>query len=244
MLIADFHIHSNFSRDSFLSPLFIVKSLRAKGYSVIGIADHNTTEGALLAKRLNPYKDVLVLVGQEVKTPQGEIIVFGCKENLYGKNIYEILDIAKTEDFLTIVPHPFDFMRRNSICRKLAKGEMKEILRKVDAIECFNARCLLPWFNKKAREFAAREKKPCVCGSDAHTPGELGKVRNIIHCEFGEDEIIQAIRKRKVEIKGSYTFLYVHAKSFLYRTLNFWRRREKTMGTATVNTAVEAISTE
>jgi predicted metal-dependent phosphoesterase TrpH len=44
----------------------------------------------------------------------------------------------------------------------------------VDAIEIFNARCMIPADNKKARGFAHLHNLPGTVGSDAHTVFEVG----------------------------------------------------------------------
>ncbi len=216
MLKGDFHIHSYFSKDSNLKPLFILKYLRKKGYSVIGITDHNSVKGALVAKRNNPFRDILVIIGQEIKTPQGEIIVFGNKKNLKG-DIYEILDIVKENDYFSVLPHPFEIFRESAVASRVSENELKEIVKKIDAIEAFNARCFLNYFNRKARFFAKVAKKPQIGGSDAHTLSELGKVETIIDCDLDEDEIFSTIRKGKTKVSGNLNFPMVHGKSFILK---------------------------
>ena len=44
----------------------------------------------------------------------------------------------------------------------------------MDAVEVFNARVLLPWDNRRAREFALAHGIPAGGGSDAHVPAEIG----------------------------------------------------------------------
>jgi predicted metal-dependent phosphoesterase TrpH len=69
------------------------------------------------------------------------------------------------------VSHPFDRLRKGA----WQLGDLLEIVDQVDALEVFNARCLFPKDNRKARDFAQAHGKPGTVGSDAHIPFELGR---------------------------------------------------------------------
>ncbi len=84
MLKADLHIHTYYSGDSNLKPEVILEEARKKKLDAVGIIDHNTVKGALetgvfAEKNAN---DIVVLIGQEVLTKQGEIVVFGLKNDI------------------------------------------------------------------------------------------------------------------------------------------------------------------
>jgi hypothetical protein len=53
--------------------------------------------------------------------------------------------------------------------------DLLEIIPEVDAIEIFNARCMLPHFNARARDFARQYALPGTVGSDAHAVLEMGR---------------------------------------------------------------------
>lgn len=55
-----------------------------------------------------------------------------------------------------------------------ALTDLQEIAPLVDAIEVFNSRCMLPWYNWQAAAFARAHHMPGTAGSDAHVPGEIG----------------------------------------------------------------------
>ncbi len=215
MLVADFHIHTSVSKDSYLSPKALPLLLKKLNYNVAGIVDHNSNKGAMIAKKYAPT-NFLVLVGQEIKTQQGEIIVFGAERILRG-SIWEILEIAKDENFLTVLPHPFDILRKSSSARRTGNKEIKKIIEKVDALETFNSRCTLSIFNSRAKLLAKLMKKPIVAGSDAHTLSELGKAKTLVHAELNEDNIFEAVRKGGTEIQGRLSSWLVHAKSAFAR---------------------------
>ena len=223
MIAIDFHVHSSVSKDSNLSPKIIPYYLRKLGYHAAGIVDHNSNKGALIARKYAPKK-FLVLVGQEIKTPQGEIMIFGSEKVLKG-SMYEIIEKSRDENFLTVLPHPFDFIRNNSIIRKVEKKDIKKLIKKVDAIEAFNLRSFLNVSNSHAKFFAKKMKKPFVAGSDAHTLGELGKVKTLLYSSLNESHIFEAVRKNEIKIFGGKSSFLIHGKSFLIRLEKIFFRK-------------------
>jgi predicted metal-dependent phosphoesterase TrpH len=80
-LRADFHVHTHYSYDSSLDPEELVRRAREEKIDVLGVADHGTCQGAIATRKIargNP----LVLIGQEVNTARGEILVFGPETDL------------------------------------------------------------------------------------------------------------------------------------------------------------------
>ena len=76
---ADLHVHSNFSKDC-VSPIeSILATAREIGLGALAIADHNEIEGAFLAQELADG-DPFVIVAEEVKTAEGEVIGLFLKE--------------------------------------------------------------------------------------------------------------------------------------------------------------------
>ena len=195
-LRADFHIHTHYSVDSSITPEELVKKARKEKLDIIGVVDHGTCKGALVTKKItkgNPY----VLVGQEVRTSEGEIVVFGLKNNIKQKKpLKETCKEAKKLGCFIIAPHPFDMFREGI-------GEhIKDVLEYIDAIEGINARCLMKKFNKKAQEFAFENDKPVVAGSDAHSIKGIGKAVTLIECRKNEKSIFDAIQKGNAHIEG------------------------------------------
>ena len=211
MLVIDFHVHSSVSEDSNISPKIIPKLMKKLGYSAVCIADHNSNKGALIAFKYAP-KNFLVLIGQEIKTSQGEIIVVDSEKKLSG-SIWEIIDTAKQENLLTVLPHGFDFIRKSSAIRRVNKKDLLKLVKKVHAIEALNSRCFLNIHNSHARVFARVFKKPLVAGSDAHTLSELGSAKTFVEAELSKDDIFEAVRKGKTEILGKKSSFIVHFKS-------------------------------
>ena len=165
----EFHCHTIYSKDSLLTPLQLVQTCRKKGIDRVITTDHNSIQGALEAQKLAPD---LVIVGEEIMTTKGEIIAVYLSEEIPAMlTPQETIFRLKEQDAFISVAHPFDFTRSGH----WNEADLLEILPQIDAIETFNARCLLPSMNEKAQEFAERHKTPSTVGSDAHTAFELGR---------------------------------------------------------------------
>ena len=114
----------------------------------------------------------LVIIGEEIMTRRGEILaVFVQEEIPAGLTPQEAIKRLKEQGAFISVSHPFDYMRSGH----WLEADLLEILPFVDAIETFNARCLLSSMNRKAAGFANRHEIPSTVGSDAHTLWELGR---------------------------------------------------------------------
>jgi predicted metal-dependent phosphoesterase TrpH len=104
-------------------------------------------------------------------------------------SLAEVYSWAKEQDCFVVAPHPFSI------------AGMKERARKnVDAIEIHNS-LLNPSANFRAKVFCKKSKKIPIAGSDSHSIESLGNV--LVEVDSGEDEddILQALKKGKLEIK-------------------------------------------
>jgi predicted metal-dependent phosphoesterase TrpH len=164
----DFHTHTIYSPDSLTRPEKLLATCRRRGIDRVVITDHNTIQGALHAKELDPER---VIVGEEINTTEGELLaVYVSEEIPPGLAPLEAITRLREQDALISVSHPFD---------KIRKGHWEleallNILPHIDAIETFNARCLWPGFNRRAARFAREHQIPGTHGSDAHAAFEIG----------------------------------------------------------------------
>jgi predicted metal-dependent phosphoesterase TrpH len=112
-LRADFHSHSHYSRDSVISPQAFIDRCLRKGIDCIAVTDHNEIEGAFVIQKLAPFK---VIVGEEVKTSEGEIIGLFLKELVpKGMSPEDTIDCIHEQGGLAVIPHPYDIFRRSVI---------------------------------------------------------------------------------------------------------------------------------
>ena len=169
MLALEFHCHTSHSPDSLVSPAALVETCRQRGIDRVVITDHNRISGALEAQQLAPE---LVIVGEEILTTRGELLCAFVKEEIpSGLPPREAIDRLRTQGAFISVSHPFDRLRKGA----WELPDLLEIAPLVDAIETFNARCLLPAFNRRAADFARQHSLAGTSGSDAHTLVELGR---------------------------------------------------------------------
>jgi hypothetical protein len=166
---ADLHIHSSYSKDCATSVEAILAAAREIGLGAIAIADHNEIEGAFLARELSGG-DPFVIVAEEVKTAEGEVIgLFLNKVIPPALSFDETLSLIKEQGGLVYVPHPFDALRTTPTYRTLVDN-----LHRIDVIEIYNAKVALSSFNLSAERFAAKYNIVAGAGSDAHVPQGLG----------------------------------------------------------------------
>jgi len=197
MLIVEFHCHTCFSKDSLTRPEELVSACRRKGIDRVIVTDHNSIQGGLAAQILDPE---LVIVGEEIMTTQGELLASFVQEQVPAHlSPRETLNRLKDQGAFISVSHPFDELRKGG----WQENDLLEILSDVDAIEVFNSRCMLPGFNRKAREFAERHNIAGTVGSDAHAVFELGRSVLLLDHFEGPGEMRQVIRMGMPRVKPS-----------------------------------------
>ena len=198
----DLHIHSKYSFDSILEPKRIVKTALSRGINAIAVTDHNTIKGALRA-RFYQNRELIVIIGSEIKTNFGDIIGLFLTEEIVSRDFFAVVDEIKDQDGIIVLPHPY--RKRETISR--------ELLNNVDLIEILNARSSEKE-NAEAKELAKRSGKIGVAGSDAHFSFEIGRVQTIASepIENGED-LRKALLYTDLEVFGVESPYIVHAFS-------------------------------
>ncbi|MBC8449763.1 MAG: PHP domain-containing protein [Chloroflexi bacterium] len=213
----DLHVHTRYSKDSFTKLPALIAACRRKGLAKVAITDHNTIAGAVAAQALAPD---LIIVGQEIDTTQGELIAYFLQEEIpRDLTPQEAIARLREQGAVISVSHPFESLRASA----LARGALEEIIDQVDALEVFNARCLLQEDNRKAAEWAERYGKLATAGSDAHTVWELGRGYVQLPPFDGPAEFLQSLAQGK--IGGKPSGLWVHFPSTFAKPLRRLRRR-------------------
>lgn len=196
LIKAEFHCHSSQSRDGWPTPGEIITAARKKGLQKLAITDHNSIAAALEAKRLAPE---LIIVGEEVKTTVGEFLAYFVKEEVpRGLDPMEaIVRLEKQGAFISL-SHPFDTIREH-----WPEKTLEEIIRHLDGMEVFNARCFSPRPNRRALEFAKTHDLRCLAGSDAHTCMEIGRATMILPDFNSVDGLRNALKLAEMETRLS-----------------------------------------
>ncbi len=168
-LRVDLHTHTMWSGDSTTTPEEFAASVEESGLDVVCVTDHNDIAGAV---EMSARLDCRVIVGEELRTPAGEIIGLFLTDRIpAGTGHLEAAAAIRDQGGIVYIPHPFDPMRRNlseAALHELADAGM------IDAIEVLNSKTSLASLNRRAAEFAAARGIAAGAGSDAHVPDALG----------------------------------------------------------------------
>ena len=186
MVRIDLHLHSAYSPDSRSTLEEIIDRARECGLDRIALTDHNTVEGALKLARLAPE---LAIVGEEVKTAEGEVIgLFITGRIAPFATPEDVMDQVHDMGGLVYVPHPLDRRRANFRPERLA-----ELAARIDIIETYN-----PWCDGAANQAAARLAeeldKVTATGSDSHSAHELGRSWMEIDEYRGPQDFLERLR--------------------------------------------------
>jgi len=60
---ADLHVHSNYSKDSLITPKDLIYYAKKRGLNAVAITDHNQLEGS---RKIARVADFLVIPGMEI----------------------------------------------------------------------------------------------------------------------------------------------------------------------------------
>lgn len=165
----DLHSHTRYSFDSSMPPEVLVDRCVRRGIGALAVTEHNNIDGALAVQKIAPFK---VIVAEEIKTAQGEIIGLFLKEAVpRGLTPQETVARIKSQGGLVAVPHPFDRFRSGSVIKQRA---LELIVGDIDILEAFNCRTTLLRDSERAEAFGRAHNLALGVGSDSHTPLEPG----------------------------------------------------------------------
>lgn len=206
----DLHIHTHYSKCSNLKPETILKLAKKYNLDGIAITDHHETKGALEVKKLNRDKDFEIIVGEEVSTNYGDVLIYYLSKKIevtcervsstnsltrMSHDFYEVVDEARKQGALITIAHPF---RTTVIHNHKFQIPIEKIKNKIDAVECFNARMMYPSDNRKAEETADKHGIAKTAGSDSHFFFEIGNGWVIF-----EDDLRESIKNKKTKVGGN-----------------------------------------
>jgi len=216
LLRVDLHTHTYYSPDALSSPGRFVAACLERGIECVAITDHNTIAGARLMERLCPFK---VIVGEEIRTREGEVIgLFLAEEVPPGLPLEETVRRIKEQGGLVMVPHPFDRFRHG-----IGEEGLRRILPHVDLVETFNARTMLAADNDAARRFAEAHGLPGVAVSDAHSPREVGRSFVELPHFDGPESFLEALRQARVTARPAGPLVHLASRWAALRRALGWR---------------------
>ena len=206
MINIDLHVHSYASPDSCNTPAQILARMDRLGLDMVAITDHNAIKGALEARSLAPER---VIVGEEIKTTHGELIAYFVQDLIPPHlSPQETIACVRDQGGIVAVSHPLDVIRSEAMGRQ----RVLEILDRVDALEVFNARCLLPRYNRQADALARAHHLPGTAGSDAHSLYELGFAYLEMEPFAGPDAFLVNLAHARIVGRLSPAFVHLFSK--------------------------------
>jgi predicted metal-dependent phosphoesterase TrpH len=167
----DCHLHTALSGDAVTTLDQLAERVEQERLDVVCITDHNVTAAAVTA--MERGIGARVIVGEEVRTPDGDLIGLFLTERIpYVLPLAEVTRLIRAQHGLIYLPHPFDHGRSSL---GAAAGMLCE-QGLADVIEVFNAKIEDPAgvLNGRAAGLADRYGLPGGAGSDAHDPEGIG----------------------------------------------------------------------
>ncbi len=221
----DLHCHTFYSKDSLSCPKEIVDTAIKKGIDCLAITDHGEIQGAMEAIEYAKGKPILILPGIEIKTKEGDILALNIKEKIEnGLSAKETIEKIKALGGFVVLPHPFSLF-----CK--FKGNLNELIEKIDAIEILNA-STFGRGNKRAQKFAKEKKLGFTVGTDSHSPNFIGRAWLEIEGEnLSIEEILEKIKKGEGKVCGReigfFEKLFDHLKRNFFKILNYVGRKKR-----------------
>jgi predicted metal-dependent phosphoesterase TrpH len=194
-ILADLHMHTNWSHDCTVDPADLIMYAEANGLGAIAVTDHNVIGGALETVELARGRDLIVIPGEEIKTDgQGEVIGLFLREEIpRGMSFADTVAAIKEQDALVYLPHPFD--RMHSIPEP---ATLQRHLADIDVFEVYNARLLFEAYNEEALRFARKYNLTPGAGSDAHVLQGVGTGAVRMRAFGGPEEFLLSLRSAQV----------------------------------------------
>ena len=190
--VCDLHTHTLYSRDCLTSLEAFLNACRRKGLDRVAVTDHDTIAGALRLKEMDPER---IIVGQEIHTTHGELIAYFLTEPIpAGLSPEEGIDRVHRQGGVVGISHPLDRLRREAM-----RQATYDLLDKVDFLEGFNARCLLPADNRAVLALALRRGLPVTAGSDAHTAWEIGRAVVLLPPFDSPAAFLESLRAARIQ---------------------------------------------
>jgi hypothetical protein len=206
-ILADLHMHTNWSADCQTGVAELLDHAEAEGLGAIAITDHNVFGGALEAAELADGRDLIVIPGEEVKTDvHGEVIGLFLQEEIpRGLSFAETIEAIRAQGGLVYLPHPFD--RVHTIAEP---ATIHRHLADIDVLEVYNARLLFEAYNDEALRFARKYGLTMGAGSDAHVLQGVGTGAVRMRAFEGPEEFLISLRSAEI-VRRPRSLLYLQS---------------------------------
>lgn len=168
-MIIDTHVHENkYSFDSFIDFKESIELAKLIGLDGMCITNHDNNNLRNDIGDSANINGVLVIVGAEVLTHEGDILVFGVKDIPQHKmSAEELLTLVKKHNGAAIAAHPF---RNNN---RGIGDNMRKVSHLLSGVESFNG-STLSYHNLQSYALSTELNLPSLGASDAHIMEKLG----------------------------------------------------------------------
>ena len=186
-MLFDLHVHTTVSPCSNLSMDQILSNAKRIGLDGVCITDHFQAGASVPSGGSYTENGLVVVMGTEYDTPQGDLLLFGPDLDLPGNlSAQDVLTRVEAMGGAAILAHPFRAKRPGD--EKLVSHGM------VAAVEEFNGRNTLDE-NLKVAGWLAKYPINAVAGSDAHSLAELGRAMTYFSRPIrGWQDLVAAIK--------------------------------------------------
>lgn len=197
------HLHTQYSLDSNITLSELLAQCKEHKVSCLGITDHNNMQSVTAYEKELMQNGIRLIAGEEVRTTSGEIIGLFLKSQINTKGsdgkwitLEKAVHEIKTQNGLVIVPHPFDKLRLG-----IGRKNILKIAGDIDAMEVFNSRTKINFFNKNAQAFANEMHLVQTVGPDAHIQDEIGNAIMEMEDFSTKEEFLQNLKTAKFYTK-------------------------------------------
>jgi predicted metal-dependent phosphoesterase TrpH len=219
-LNVELHSHTFWSKDCVVPFEAILRICEMRKIDRIAITDHNTTEGALRMQKLAPDR---VIVGEEIMTTKGELLGYFMTQSVpAGLSPKETIARLRGQGAAISVSHPFDQFRKGA----WDEPDLRDIMHLVDAIEIFNARCILSEDNRKATQFAKTHGLLGTAGSDAHSRVEYGRTLTQLAQFHDAQSFLESLKQANYVERYSAFYVHLHSSTAKWSRKLGLRKRE------------------
>ncbi len=184
----------------------MARRCRELGLDPVVLTDHDSLDGALALRGAG----VNVIVGQEIRTAEGEVIGLFL-ETQVPAGLSPELAVAeiKRQGGLVYLEHPYDARRR-----RMPEEAIERIADAVDIVEVWNGRSTAA-DNQRAEDLRATLGAAPGAGSDAHRPEEIGRAYVELRPFSGAREFLDSLREGRVVVEPNR--LLLRARTLLGR---------------------------
>ncbi|MFA5080722.1 MAG: PHP domain-containing protein [Candidatus Paceibacterota bacterium] len=199
----DLHCHTFFSEDGISSIENIIKQGKRKKIDGVAITDHENIDAWEEAVFWGKKYKFEIILGEEIKSSQGDILGLFMKEKINGKGKDPrfVMEEIKKQGGLVFIPHPFHKIEGFD-------KSLEQYLDIIDGIEVFNGRRPFYRGDKLAKEFAEKHNLIKIGGSDSHYYKTVGNT--FTECEA------KTIQEFRIELLKNKTIVVGKKSSLKY----------------------------